>query len=182
MGIMAHIESVLGRPHIYNNPEYIQGFTIYTPVKPFRDEHGVVVAQVINVQREGEVITDNYYSRAWAYWNFIDNTLFDLKEADELLQLEAKIMPNTEIDFKISESETVLMWLDHGLIPIESEFWQRLVVSLAYNTITDADFLTDLAENTWYGPKAVQEMLDKAAGEVLKHPNFSLAGFEQLTP
>jgi hypothetical protein len=28
----------------------------------------------------------------------------------------------------------------------------------------------------------VQEMLDKAAGEVLKHPNFSLAGFEQLTP
>jgi len=25
-------------------------------------------------------------------------------------------------------------------------------------------------------------MLDKAAGEVLKHPNFSLAGFEQLTP
>ncbi len=55
-------------------------------------------------------------------------------------------------------------------------------VSLAYNAITDSEFLTDLAANTWYGVEAVQEMLDKAAGEVLKHPNFSLAGFEQLTP
>lgn len=182
MGIIQHIESVLGRPHIYNSADYIQGFTLYMPCKPFQDDHGQVVAQVINVHREGEVTKENYYSRAWAYWNFIDCTIYDLKEADELVLLESQMMPNGQIDGTISDSETVLMWLDHGLIPTESEFWQRLVVSLAYNTITDSEFLYDLAENTWYGPESVQNMLDKAAGEVLKHPNFSLTGFEQLTP
>lgn len=92
------------------------------------------------------------------------------------------MMPDGLVDGKITSAERVLMWLDHGLIPLKSEFWQRLVVSLAYNAITDSEFLTDLAANTWYGVEAVQAMLDKAAGEVLKHPNFSLAGFEQLTP
>ena len=98
------------------------------------------------------------------------------------MRLEASMMPDGLVDGKIGEAERVLMWLDHGLIPLKSEFWQRLVVALAYNAITDSEFLTDLAANTWYGVEAVQEMLDKAAGEVLKHPNFNLAGFEQLTP
>lgn len=179
--MMKFIETTLGQPHIYNYGES-EGFILYNPVKPFQDDHGLVVAQTIQLEDDGEVTTHNYYSRAWAYWNFIDGTHFELTEADELMRLEASMMPDGLIDGKISEGERVLMWLDHGLIPLKSEFWQRLVVSLAYNTITNSEFLYDLAENTWYGPQAVQAMLDKAAGEVLKHPNFNLAGFEQLTP
>lgn len=181
MGMMKYIETTLGQPHIYNYGES-QGFFLYNPVKPFKDDHGLVVAQTIYLEDDGDLTINNYYSRAWAYWNFIDGTHFELTEADELMRLEASMMPDGLVDGKISEAERVLMWLDHGLIPLKSEFWQRLVVALAYNAITDSEFLTDLAANTWYGVEAVQEMLDKAAGEVLKHPNFNLAGFEQLTP
>ncbi len=181
MGIYKYIETTLGRPHIYNYGES-KGFFLYNPVKPFTDDHGLVVAQTIYLEEDGELHIDNYYSRAWAYWNFIDGTHFKLTEANELMLLEASMMPDGLVDGKITSAERVLMWLDHGLIPLKSEFWQRLVVSLAYNAITDSEFLTDLAANTWYGVEAVQAMLDKAAGEVLKHPNFSLAGFEQLTP
>jgi hypothetical protein len=181
MGMMKYIETTLGQPHIYNYGQ-ANGFFLYNPVKPFKDDHGLVVAQTIYLEDDGELHIDNYYSRAWAYWNFIDGTHFELTEADELMRLEASMMPDGLVDGKISQAERVLMWLDHGLIPLKSEFWQRLVVSLAYNAITDSEFLSDLAENTWYGVEAVQAMLDKAAGEVLKHPNFKLAGFEQLTP
>lgn len=182
MGIYKHIETVLGQPHIYNyNPQ--EGFILYNPVKPFQDSHGTVVAQLIQLDADdSQAEITNYYSRAWCYWNFIDSTSYDLKEADELMALEAQMMPNGMVDGTITDAERVLLWLDHGLIPTQSEFWQRLVVSLAYNAITDSSFFEELAENTWHSTKEIQRMLDLAAGAVLQHPNFRLTGFQQISP
>jgi hypothetical protein len=182
MGIYKHIETVLGQPHIYNY-DLEEGFILYNPVKPFEDKHGTVVAQLMQLEtQEGQVEITNYYSRAWCYWNFIDSTHFELKEADELVALEAQMMPEGMIDGTISDAERVLLWLDHGYIPTESEFWQRLVVSLAYNAITDTNFFEDLADYTWHSAASIQKMLDLAAGAVLQHPNFQLTGFQHISP
>lgn len=181
MKIYDQIEQVLGQPHIYNY-DLGEGFILYNPVKPFQDAHGTVVAQLTQLDEDGEAHITNFYSRAWCYWNFIDSTSFDLKEADELMTLEAQMMPEGMIDGTITDAERVLVWLDHGLIPTESQFWQRLVVSLAYNAITNADFFEGLAENTWYSKESIQKMLDLAAGAVLQNPNFHLAGFREIAP
>jgi hypothetical protein len=92
------------------------------------------------------------------------------------------MMPEGMIDGTISDAERVLLWLDHGYIPTESEFWQRLVVSLAYNAITDTNFFEGLADYTWHSAASIQKMLDLAAGAVLQHPNFQLTGFQHISP
>jgi hypothetical protein len=78
--------------------------------------------------------------------------------------------------------EAALVCIERGEIPADNPEWQRLVVSLAYNAISNHEQFVSLIEHSRFSIEDVQRMLDLAAGEVLKHPNFSLAGFEQLTP
>jgi hypothetical protein len=78
--------------------------------------------------------------------------------------------------------EAALVCIERGNLPLDNPAWQALVVRLAYNALTDADNFAYIIEHSRFSVSDVQRMLDLAAGEVLKHPNFSLAGFEQLTP
>ena len=78
--------------------------------------------------------------------------------------------------------EAALVCIERGEIPSHNPEFQRLVVSLAYNAISNYENFVSLIEHSRFSIEDVQRMLDLAAGEVLKHPNFSLAGFEQLTP
>lgn len=180
MGINTTIEEHLAKPHIYNFGDG-RGFVLYNPVKPFTDDNGTVVAQLTIMNGEDdEIETSNYYSRAWCYWNFADHS------RDEELAiidnyLVEQIMNGTDVDMTI-DAHRVLVGLDHGLIPDENPFWQQLVVSLAYNAITDTSFFEDLAEYTWFSAQKVQSMLDLAAGAVLQNPNFRLTGFRELNP
>jgi hypothetical protein len=78
--------------------------------------------------------------------------------------------------------EAALVCIQRGEIPAENPEWQRLVVSLAYNALSNHEQFVSLIEHSRFSVEDVQEMLDLAAAHVLKHPNFNLAGFEQLTP
>lgn len=72
--------------------------------------------------------------------------------------------------------------LDRNNISGMDAFWQRLVVSLAYNAITDANFFEQLAIYSKRQLADIQKMLDLAAGAVLQHPNFRLTGFSTISP
>ncbi len=78
--------------------------------------------------------------------------------------------------------EAALVCIQRGELPVDNHEWQRLVVSLAYNAISNYENFVDLIAHSRFSVEDVQEMLDLAAAQVLKHPNFNLAGFEQLTP
>jgi hypothetical protein len=72
--------------------------------------------------------------------------------------------------------------IDKNNISEIDAFWQRLVVSLAYNAITNSDFFEQLAVYSKRKLSDIQRMLDLAAGAVLQHPNFQLTGFQHISP
>jgi len=78
--------------------------------------------------------------------------------------------------------EAALVCIDRGEIPADNPEWQRLVVSLAYNALTDFEEFQSLIEHSRFSVSDVQRMLDLAAGAVLQHPNFQLTGFQHISP
>lgn len=78
--------------------------------------------------------------------------------------------------------EAALICIERGQLPLDNYEWQQLVVRLAYNAISDTEEFESCIAHSRFSADDVQRMLDLAASQVLKHPNFNLAGFEQLTP
>lgn len=78
--------------------------------------------------------------------------------------------------------EAALVCIERGEMPLDNYEWQQLVVRLAYNAISDIEQFQSLIAHSRFSVEDVQQMLDLAAATVLKHPNFSITGFEQLTP
>jgi hypothetical protein len=78
--------------------------------------------------------------------------------------------------------EAALVCIERGQIPADNPEWQRLVVSLAYNALTDFEEFESLIEHSRFSVSDVQAMLDLAAGAVLQHPNFQLTGFQHISP
>lgn len=103
---------------------------------------------------------------------------------------EEKIWRNIgSIDYDLADElvsefpyEAALVCIDRGIIPADNPEWQRLVVSLAYNALTNIEQFEALIAHSRFSVADVQQMIDLAATEVLKHPNFRITGFEQLTP
>lgn len=93
------------------------------------------------------------------------------------------------VDYKLADDltneypyEAALVCIQRGELPLDNYEWQQLVVRLAYNAISDIEEFESCIAHSRFSVEDVQEMLDLAASQVLKHPNFKLAGFEQLTP
>ena len=99
-------------------------------------------------------------------WREIGSVDFDL--ADELV---------SEYPY-----EAALVCIERGEIPADNPEWQRLVVSLAYNALTDFEEFESLIEHSRFSVSDVQQMLDLAAGAVMQHPNFRLTGFQHISP
>jgi hypothetical protein len=157
------------------------GWTLYQPVTPYKDEHGVVVAHlVIWNKADNEIETSRFYSRPWAYWNFIDYTPEgDFEDADWAMAVEQAndyINPDHTITMQTEAINTII----DNQIPHANPYWQSLVVRLAYNAITNVDEFENLIKNSNFTIEEVQRMVDVAAGAVLQHPNFKIAGFENL--
>lgn len=93
------------------------------------------------------------------------------------------------IDYDLADSlvsqypyEAALVCIERGEIPTDNPEWQRLVVSLAYNAITNTEQFESLTAHSRFSVADIQRMLDLAAGAVLQHPNFRLTGFQQISP
>ena len=147
--------------------------TIYQPVN-YRDEHGLVVAYLIKLA-DGEITTSKYYSRGWAYWNFMDVMGDDFALANQAMALEGDYIDQT-INFSSEALETI----KQDAIPHSNEYWQALVVRLAYNAITSADEFADMVRSGKFTAEEVQRMLDLAAGAVLNGNQFRLQGLSTI--
>ena len=99
-------------------------------------------------------------------WREIGSVDFDL--ADELV---------SEYPY-----EAALVCIERGEIPADNPEWQKLVISLAYNALTDTEQFESLVEHSRFSVADIQRMLDLAAGAVLQHPNFKLTGFQHISP
>jgi len=146
--------------------------TIYQPVN-YRDEHGLVVAHLIEIT--DELHTSKYYSRGWAYWNFMDVMGDDFGLANYAMALEGDY-----IDQTINSSTEALNTIQRDEIPHSNPYWQALVVRLAYNAITSADEFADMVRSGKFTAEQVQQMLDLAAGAVLNGNQFRLQGLETI--
>lgn len=74
--------------------------------------------------------------------------------------------------------EAALVSISRGELPADNPYFQRLVVSLAYNAITNSNDFAWLVDNSRYTQQQIQEMIDLAANVVTTHPNFELNGSE----
>lgn len=167
------IEQTLSTAASFNYEQQGEIYTaIYQPVN-YRDEHGLVVAHLIEVT--DELHTSKYYSRAWAYWNFMDVMGDDFGLADYAMALEGDY-----IDHTINSSTEALTTLQRDEIPHTNPYWQGLVVRLAYNAITSADEFADMVRSGKFTAEEVQRMLDLAAGAVLNGNQFRLQGLDTI--
>lgn len=107
--------------------------------------------------------TDNAEKQIWRTIGAVDYEL-----ADEL---------TNEYPF-----EAALVCIERGQIPADNPEWQRLVVALAYNAVTDFEEFEACIAHSRFSIQDVQRMLDLAAGAVLQHPNFRLTGFREIAP
>lgn len=119
----------------------------------------------------GEVSDEFYDSLSLATWWGTDHI-------KGLVHGEASVLNRHDL----RTAAKTLDELDKNSVSNIDPFWQRLVVSLAYNAITDSSFFEELATYSNRPLKDIQKMLDIAAGAVLQHPNFRLTGFQQLSP
>lgn len=167
------IEQTLSTAASFNYEQQGEIYTaIYQPVN-YRDEHGLVVAHLIEVT--DELHTSKYYSRAWAYWNFMDVMGDDFALADYAMALEGDY-----IDHTINSSTEALTTIQRDEIPHTNPYWQGLVVRLAYNAITSADEFADMVRSGKFTAEEVQRMLDLAAGAVLNGNQFRLQGLDTI--
>lgn len=171
-----HIDQVLATHATFTHTE---GFTVYTTVyQPvnYQDEHGTVVAHLIELNpEENTVTTSRYYSRAWAYWNFKDVMGDDFALANYAMTLEGDY-----IDHTINMAEEALAVIGSDSIPHDNAYWQALVVRTAYNAITNVEEFANMVRSGNHTQAEVQRMIDLAVGAVLSNPDFQLTGLETL--
>jgi len=159
----------LNKTHCYQNGDFV---IIYQPCN-IETPEGTITAQTILINGD-EIETWKYYSRGWGFWNFLDHTPepnFEL--ADEAMTTESYLLnhrgePDTRI---ISET---LEAVKHNTLPHRNEYWQQLVVRLAYNAITEDDALIQAAKNAGLKPFDVQKIIDRAMIAILGNQNFRL--------
>lgn len=170
------IEQVLATHATFTHTE---GFSVYTTLyQPmnYQDEHGTVLAHLVEINTdENTVTTSRYYSRAWAYWNFKDVMGDDFGLADYAMLLEGDY-----IDHTINMAEEALEVISSDSIPHSNEYWQALVVRLAYNAITNVEEFANMVRSGKHTAEEVQRMLDLAAGAVLNGNQFSLTNLKTL--
>jgi hypothetical protein len=169
-----YIDKTLATPAVYNYTQSGENYTVIYQPMGYWDEHGEVVAHIIEMG-DGEIETSKYYSRGWAYWNFMDVMGDDFALADEAMLLEGDYLDQT-----INWSTEALEVIKGDAIPHSNEYWQALVVRLAYNAITSADEFADMVRSGKFTAEQVQQMLDLAAGAVLNGSQFRLQGLETI--
>jgi hypothetical protein len=171
-----HIEQVLATHATFTHTD---GFGVYTTLyQPmnYQDEHGTVVAHLVEINTEENTIyTSRYYSRAWAYWNFKDVMGDDFALANYAMTLEGDY-----IDHTINIAEEALEVIKSGSIPHSNEYWQALVVRLAYNAITNVEEFVNMVRSGKHTAEQVQQMLDLAAGAVLSGNQFHLQDLKTI--
>lgn len=160
-----------------NKPAIHQGIdegVIYQPVKPYKDEHGTVVAHLLTWS-DGELETQTYYSRGWAYWNFLDNFSDEFEVANQAMELEAQAGP---IDFEIGTQLEAVEAITNDRIPHANAYWKSLVVRTAYDAITNVEEFANICRNSEFTQEQVQRMIDLAVGAVLSNDRFTITGFD----
>lgn len=174
------IEQLLATPATITSLERTKdGFqritSLYQPVN-FQDEHGTVVAQIVEInEAENTVYTSRYYSRGWAYWNFQDISGDDFEAANFAMALEGDY-----IDHTINMAEDALNVIESDNIPHANPYWQALVVRTAYNAIANADEFANMVKGGNFTQAQVQRMIDLAVGAVLSSNQFTLTGFNTI--
>jgi hypothetical protein len=154
-------------------------FVTYQPVTPYQDDHGLVVAHLTDWNStDNEMSTSAYYSKGWAYWNFMDAFGDDFASANDAMAQEAT---QSEIDYTITLSIQATESITKDSIPHLNPYWQSLVVRTAYNAITDTEEFANICRNSKHSQEEVQRMIDLAVGAVLSNPRFSITGFETKT-
>jgi len=154
-------------------------FITYQPVTPYQDEHGTVVAHLTAWNSvDNEMETSAYYSKGWAYWNFMDAFGDDFATANQAMQEEAE---QSEIDYTITLSIEATESITKDSIPHLNQYWQSLVVRTAYDAITNVEEFANICRNSKHTQEEVQRMIDLAVGAVLSNPRFSITGFETQT-
>ena len=151
-------------------------FVTYQPVSPYQDEHGTVVAHLTAWNSvDNEMETSAYYSKGWAYWNFMDAFGDDFATANQAMQEEAE---QAEIDYTITLSVQATESITKDSIPHLNPYWQSLVVRTAYDAITNVEEFANICRNSKHTQEEVQRMIDLAVGAVLSNPRFSITGFK----
>jgi hypothetical protein len=164
----------LAVPATYSVAEGDSSLTVIYQPMDYKDEHGQVLAHLIIIDGD-EIDTSKFYSRAWAYWNFIDYSSADFYWANLMMKQEGDF-----IDKTINWSSEALQTLRLDKIPHGNAYWQGLVVRLAYNAITNADEFANMVRSGKFTTEEVQRMLDLAAGAVLSGNQFRLQGLETI--
>jgi hypothetical protein len=165
---------ILDKPAITKDGE---DFLLYQPVTPFLDSHGLVVAQLIQYI-DGELETTSYYSRGWAYWNFLDSEGDNFEIANEAMDTERYLFG--DIDMTISFASETVEQIAADTIPHTNPYWQMLVLRLAYGQITNGKEFNDILANSSHTPEQIQRMLDIAAGAILQGTDFRLTGLKTI--
>ena len=163
--------------HEYTNHDGTTGYVMYKPVDSYTDEHGTVVAHVVEWNsRDSELTTSVYYSRGWAYWNFLDVFTDEFELANLAMQVEAE---SGSVDYEIGMKVEAVKSIKAQTMPHDNAYWRELVVRMAYNAITNADEFAQIVRGSKYSVKDVQRMIDAAMISVLQHGNFQLDGFDE---
>lgn len=171
----------LDKPAVYSsvNEQGTTSFITYQPVNPYQDEHGTVVAHLTEWNStDNEMETSAYYSKGWAYWNFMDAFGDDFASANQAMAEEAT---QNEIDYTITLSIQATESITKDSIPHLNPYWQSLVVRTAYAAITDIEEFANICRNSKHTQEEVQRMIDLAVGAVLSNPRYSVSGFETKT-
>jgi hypothetical protein len=152
-------------------------FVLYQPVTPFLDSHGLVVAQLVHYV-DGELETTSYYSRGWAYWNFLDIEGQNFQIANEAMDTERHLFG--DIDCTITYASEAVAQIASDTIPHSNPYWQMLVLRLAYGQITNGKEFNDILANSSHTPEQIQRMLDLAAGAILQGTELRLTGLKTI--
>lgn len=169
-----YTSDIIDKPAIYRSGE---NFAIYQPTAPFLDSHGLVVAQLIEYT-DGEIETTSYYSRGWAYWNFLDIEGDNFEIANEAMDSERYLFG--DIDMTISFASEAVEQITAQTIPHSNPYWQMLVLRLAYGQISNSKEFNDILANSSHTPEQIQRMLDLAAGAILQGTDFRLTGLKTI--
>lgn len=170
-------EAELNKPHTF---QWDKGFVIYLPVA-YRDEHGTVLAHLIIKDPDG-VETWKFYSRGWGFWNFADHadeTLFE--KASKAMEYESYLFyDRDDLDTTIKFVNEAIEDIKHGNTPDNNTEFQRLVVSMAYNAITEDSRFIQIVKEAGIETADIQLMIDRAMFRILGNSNFKLDTFETV--
>lgn len=166
-------DAKLNQSHIQ---EWEDGFVIYQPTA-YRDSHGTVLAHLI-IKTEDGIDLSKYYSRGWAYWNFVDHTSdsqrAEFEYADEVMAGESYLFwGRGDVDRHIDIQEAI-DFIKAGKTPADNPEFQRLVVAMAYNTITEDSEFIRVVKEAGLKPFDVQLLIDRAMIRILGNRNFRL--------